>query len=638
MMRISLLQMGLSASALILLTALLRLCAGRRLPRRMFVALWDVATLRLLLPFAFPVRLFAKAAKQAPLSDAVRLLPRQIAFSGVVSETVDPSPAASPVSLRLSSLLPGALRMIWIAGALGLALYFLLRYARCLRAFALSLPDGDARAIRFLRDHPLRRRVRIRVSDAVASPLSYGVLRPVILLPLSMDRRDDQALSFVLLHELFHIRALDALRKPLLLAALCAHWMNPLTYVLLILASRDMELLCDERVLACGGSDTRRAYALTLLSMEERRSAPFPLVSGFSRTAIEERIKAMKHQSPKSAACLLTAALLVFSSCAAFATGEASGVEAQKGITAEVVTKTAVITQTASDSDKAAEKVTITSGFSIPGSAGAEAAAQDDVITFTVSDVSTQVGIVAEALSEGGYTYSFSTVVDKDGQTSEGVPFLTKESWQNHYSVYEPYGLSYDAERGRLTFDGKLVRYFEDMLPVGDEGYAGTVCSFPDGEVDIRVERDLSAPILREADGSYDPQKVYPILSISEADQEIFDMRTKEREDTQRLIEDSVATGATSSVAQSQETSFSGVYWWTAESYREWMEKQREEMQELVDSGAMAYTQADGWFVWTQEKVDEAMALYEQILGEIERGASYGTIDDGMIISGNAQK
>lgn len=346
----------------------------------------------------------------------------------------------------------------------------------------------------------------------------------------------------------------------------------------------------------------------------------------------------MKHQSPKSAACLLTAALLVFSSCAAFATGDASGVEAQKGKTAEVVTTTAVITQTASDSDKAAEKVTITSGFSIPGSADAEATAQDDVITFTVSDVSTQVGIVAEALSEGGYTYSFSTVVDKDGQTSEGVPFLTKESWQNHYSVYEPYGLSYDAERGRLTFDGKLVRYFEDMLPVGDEGYAGTVCSFPDGEVDIRVERDLSAPILREADGSYDPQKVYPILSISEEDQEIFDMRTKERENTQRHIEDSVATGATSSVAQSQETSFSGVYWWTAESYREWMEKQREEMQELVDSGAMAYTQADGWFVWTQEKVDEAMALYEQILGEIERGASYGTIDDGMIISGNAQK
>ena len=64
MMRVSLVSMGLSASALIALTALLRLAAGKRLPRRMFVALWDIAALRMLLPFSFPVPTFARALPQ----------------------------------------------------------------------------------------------------------------------------------------------------------------------------------------------------------------------------------------------------------------------------------------------------------------------------------------------------------------------------------------------------------------------------------------------------------------------------------------------------------------------------------------------------------------------------------------------
>ena len=50
----SLIQMGLSAGALIALTAVLRLAAAGRLPRRAYVALWDLAALRLLTPLCVP--------------------------------------------------------------------------------------------------------------------------------------------------------------------------------------------------------------------------------------------------------------------------------------------------------------------------------------------------------------------------------------------------------------------------------------------------------------------------------------------------------------------------------------------------------------------------------------------------------
>ena len=662
-MRVSLMEMGLSASVLIALTALVRLAVGKRLPRRMFVILWDIAALRLLLPFSLRLRIWPRTAPQAMLQRPVQAFARNAAALPISAKETTVAASASETAVnRLLSLLPGLLGIIWIAGALGIACFLLVRYARCLRAFALSLPDDDARIVRFLREHPLRRRVQVRVSDAVASPLSYGVLRPVILLPKSMDRNDDQALHFVLLHEMTHIRALDAVRKPLLLLALCLHWMNPMIYVLLILASRDMELLCDERVLSAGGAGARRAYALTLLSMEERRSAPFPIASGFSRTAIEERIKAMKELKPKGAVSLLIAALLICASCAAFASGDTT----QSTSIATVLDDIVIVRNVSPSVSTAVVNVSEgTDGFSLTfdtvKNAGDNAISAEETVIVT-----------AGTFEDGVYSVTYSNVADP-GDVAEGSPFLSAESWEKVYSVYEPYGLAYDAQRGRLMFDGKLVRYFEDMVPVGDgEGSAGTVCSFPDGEIDVFVQRDLDATIVRDADGSYDPFKVYPVISLREDTQEGFDARTQEREKARSIevvtavestaqtyglyaLEQDEANSVDVEITYESATQFlvedkeqaaaevteqtTGITWWTAEEYRKWLEQEREELQSLVGTGAKAYTPSKGWFEWTQEEVDEAIARYEHMLSEIENGALYGTTaDGGFLTTGTQQK
>lgn len=78
---------------------------------------------------------------------------------------------------------------------MGLAIYFIAAYVRSTRAFAQSLPDDDPRCAAFLQAHPTRRHVQIRVSSRIASPLSYGLLHPVILLPKGMNR---DGLPFVL--------------------------------------------------------------------------------------------------------------------------------------------------------------------------------------------------------------------------------------------------------------------------------------------------------------------------------------------------------------------------------------------------------------------------------------------------------
>ena len=105
----------------------------------------------------------------------------------------------------------------------------------------------------------------------ISSPLTFGVLRPVILVPKKTDWTDETALRYVLEHEFVHIQRFDVLSKLLLIAAVCVHRFNPLVWVMYVLANRDLELSCDETVLRRFGGDIRAAYARVLIRMEAAR-------------------------------------------------------------------------------------------------------------------------------------------------------------------------------------------------------------------------------------------------------------------------------------------------------------------------------------------------------------------------------
>ena len=90
-------------------------------------------------------------------------------------------------------------------------------YARGLRRFRASAPCEDGFARQWLARHPLRRPLRLRLCAAIDAPLTYGLLRPVILLPADFDLSDREALDCVLRHELAHVRRFDTLFKACLL-------------------------------------------------------------------------------------------------------------------------------------------------------------------------------------------------------------------------------------------------------------------------------------------------------------------------------------------------------------------------------------------------------------------------------------
>ena len=314
----NLVQMTLSGGVFILFIVVVRALALHRLPKGAFLALWEMAALRMLLPFTIPLpfSLFTPA-KHLPVMGEY-LAPGGESVPGTPAVGI---PAGTPASAGIapSEVMP----MVWLAGAVLMAAYFIVSYVRARKRFCCSSPDNTPAVRRWLAGQRLHRPLEVRQSALVSSPLTYGVLRPVILLPEDMERGDETALTYILTHEYIHIRRFDSVAKLVFAAVLCVHWFNPLAWVMYVLANRDLELSCDEWVMDTLGGREKASYALTLINMEETRSRCFSPYSHFSKLAIEERIEAIMKYKKASVLALGLAVALVAGATTAFAASAA---------------------------------------------------------------------------------------------------------------------------------------------------------------------------------------------------------------------------------------------------------------------------------------------------------------------------
>ncbi len=329
---LSLVEMSVAGGILITAAVILRAVAVQRLPRQTFLALWGVALVRLLVPFSLP----------APTSiyRGLDTLETTVRRAGAAVPAAL-SPGELPQAAESLSAGPGGLVLVWAGGALAVAAVFLLTHLRWRRDYRASLPAEEPFIRMWLAEHPLRRSMQVRVSDRIDTPLTYGIFRPVILLPKGLDRSGGDRLSFVLAHELTHVRRWDSLIKWVLCAAVCVHWFNPLVWVMFLLAGRDLEVSCDQKVVRMYGREARGPYARTLLDLESQRTGLFPLASGFSKSALEERIGAIMRSGKIGVWGLIAAVVIVAVATAVFAT-TAPGSEKETQIPAAASTGGAV--------------------------------------------------------------------------------------------------------------------------------------------------------------------------------------------------------------------------------------------------------------------------------------------------------
>lgn len=308
---------SLSATILIAVIALIRGAALHWLPKNAFRILWIGAAVRLLLPFSIEFQYSFFTLLRGLLRRDGRTLPSSSALVGEAGGTLGgASGNAFP-----------ALEVLWLAGFCLMVVFFLASYIRSMGRFRRAVPVNAAGA----RILPIKLppRVRIRQLDGIGAPLTYGILRPVILLPCGVDWGDPETLSVILAHESTHIQRHDCLVKLLITAALCAHWFNPAVWLLCRLANRDMELACDGKTIRSLGEGSRFSYARVLLCQAEKTPVTVQLFSHFVKHGVEERVtSALKQRRPSPwrevLACLIVAVTL-----AVFGTAAESSPEVQ---------------------------------------------------------------------------------------------------------------------------------------------------------------------------------------------------------------------------------------------------------------------------------------------------------------------
>ena len=200
----------------------------------------------------------------------------------------------SPASPALS--LP-SLQMLWAIGAVLFGLYLLYGAWTLQKIKGRSVPLRD-RAKQMLFDQCKTKlgqtRGRLLVSSQIHTPLSFGLLTPVVLLPASYADWEEEALSAVFLHELQHQKQHDAWWNLLFCLVRLCFWFHPCLYFYGRSFRLHRELACDEGVLLLLPRQRQLSYGYTLLRCA---SAPWanPLVCswGSQKKPLAKRIVAI---------------------------------------------------------------------------------------------------------------------------------------------------------------------------------------------------------------------------------------------------------------------------------------------------------------------------------------------------------
>jgi beta-lactamase regulating signal transducer with metallopeptidase domain len=195
----------------------------------------------------------------------------------------DLAPIADPSDPIAAPELGSVLFLVWAIGAAAVLARWCagwIAVARLRRrAFVLRDPSLLAQAADLAKRLNVRRPVTILALEGLAVPLTWGVLRPVILVPASASRWEEERLRLVLAHELGHVARFDVLSQAAAQLALALAWFHPLAWQVARRERAERERACDDLVLSLGARPSRYAGELLAIAQEAGTASPPPAVA-----------------------------------------------------------------------------------------------------------------------------------------------------------------------------------------------------------------------------------------------------------------------------------------------------------------------------------------------------------------------
>lgn len=160
--------------------------------------------------------------------------------------------------------------IIWVIGMIGLIAYNVCRhwyFLKIVNRWSEEITKQDIlNVLNNLRiEMKIKPYVKMKTCPAIASPMIIGFFNPVILLPSTEIAVDE--LTFILRHELIHLKRKDLWIKALTLVVTAVHWFNPVVYIMAKAIAVQCEISCDELLVQETSVEHRKQYSETLIGV-----------------------------------------------------------------------------------------------------------------------------------------------------------------------------------------------------------------------------------------------------------------------------------------------------------------------------------------------------------------------------------
>ncbi|MEX0962700.1 MAG: M56 family metallopeptidase [Pseudohongiellaceae bacterium] len=169
----------------------------------------------------------------------------------------------------------------------------------------------------------ISRTVIVKLSNEIASPMSFGLFKPVVVLPVKVTEWSESTVEDVLVHELSHIKRLDWATMLFCHVAASVLWINPLVWFAKNRVNEAAEQACDAAVLRYGKDGVGYAEDLLRLARESFAIKQAPILAQlmFDEGSLTMRIrnildgKLIGRVSKLFVAGLTLSVLLIVSAC-----------------------------------------------------------------------------------------------------------------------------------------------------------------------------------------------------------------------------------------------------------------------------------------------------------------------------------
>lgn len=301
---INIFQMSISASYLILAVLFVRILL-RKAPKSMRSFLWLLVGIRLLVPFS--IESVFSLIPDTQTVDRYIYDTSQTEMNWMPEEADIKTPVNQPVQNETITFAENSMNKtqamvligtkLWLIGAALMLSYMLISWLRLKNRIKMAIPADIALDNKY---------AKIYQSDMIESPFLFGIINPRIYVP---NHVAEEALPYVVLHEMTHRKRKDYLIKPAGFLLLSIYWFNPFVWIAYIMLCKDIELICDEKVIKKLGTSCKKEYSQALLNSAVNRRIIAACPVAFGEVSVKERVKNVLNYK-KPAFWILAAAVL----------------------------------------------------------------------------------------------------------------------------------------------------------------------------------------------------------------------------------------------------------------------------------------------------------------------------------------